>query len=185
MKRFSGILSAAGLAATLALSGVPAMAQAPKQGTPAPAAPAVKKPPPSPAALSAAREFLMMKNVGAMFAGAVPGVVDQTRNALTQQNLNYQKDLSEVAAIVVKNNAGRENEIGEGMAQIYANEFSEQELKDLVTFYKTPLGQKLLANEPRAVSNSMGWMQQWAQEFGVKVNEEFKNEMKKRGKPIS
>ena len=35
MKGFSGILSAAGLAATLALSGVPAMAQAPKQGAPA------------------------------------------------------------------------------------------------------------------------------------------------------
>jgi uncharacterized protein len=184
MKSFSGILAAAGVAATLALVGVPAVAQqaAPKQA--APAAPAAKKPPPSPAALSAAREFLMMKNVGAMFAGAVPGVVDQTRNALTQQNLNYQKDLSEVAVIVAKNFAGRENEIGEGMAQIYANEFSEQELKDLVTFYKTPLGQKLLASEPRAVQMSMGWMNQWAQEFGVKVNDAMKDEMKKRNKPI-
>ncbi|HKU05868.1 MAG TPA: DUF2059 domain-containing protein [Bradyrhizobium sp.] len=183
MKGFSGILSAVGLAAVLALSGAPAMAQAPKQGAaPAPAAKPAK--PPSPAALSAAREFLMMKNVGAMFAGAVPGVVDQTRNALTQQNLNYQKDLSEVAVIVAKNFAGRENEIGEGMAQIYANEFSEQELKDIVTFYKTPLGQKLLSTEPRAIQMSMGWMNQWAQEFGVKVNEAFKEEMKKRNKPI-
>jgi uncharacterized protein len=182
MKSFSGILAAAGLAATLALVGVPAVAQqpAPKQG----AAPAAKKPPPSPAALSAAREFLMMKNVGAMFGGAVPGVVDQTRKALTQQNLNDQQDLSEVASIVAKNFAGRENEIGEGMAQIYANEFSEQELKDLVTFYKTPLGQKLLASEPRAVQMSMGWMNEWAQDFGVKVNDAFKEEMKKRNKPI-
>ena len=184
MKSCSLILAAAGLAATLALVGVPAVAQqaAPRQG--APAAPAAKKPPPSPAALSAARELLMMKNVGAMFAGAVPGVVDQTRTALTEQNLNYQKDLSEVAAIVAKNFAGRENEIGEGMAQIYANEFSEQELKDLVAFYKTPLGQKLLASEPRAIQMSMGWMNQWAQEFGVKVNDAFKEEMKKRSKPI-
>ena len=184
MKRFSGILSAAGFAATLALSGAPAMAQAPKQGA-APAAPAKPtRPPPSPAALSAARELLMMKNVGAMFAGAVPGVVDQTRNALTQQNLNYQKDFNEVAVIVAKNFAGKENEIGEGMAQIYTNEFSEQELKDLVAFYKTPLGQKLLTAEPRAIQNSMGWMNQWAQEFGVTVNDAFKEEMKKRGKPI-
>jgi hypothetical protein len=188
MKSFSAIVAAAGLATILALVGGPAVAQqaAPKQG--APAAPAAKqptKPPPSPGALSAAREFLMMKNVGAMFAGAVPGVVDQTRNALTQQNLNYQKDLSEVAAIVAKNFAGKENEIGEGMAQIYTNEFSEQELRDIVAFYKTPLGQKLLANEPRAVQNSMGWMRVWAQEFGVLVNDAFKEEMKKRGKPIT
>jgi len=184
MKGFSAILSAAGLAASLALVGVPAMAQqaAPKQA--APAAPAAKKPPPSPAAISAAREFLVLKNVGAMFAGAVPGVVDQTRSALVQQHLNYQKDLGEVAVIVAKSFAGRENEIGEGMAQIYATEFSEQELKDLVTFYKTPLGQKLLTSEPRAISGSMGWMNQWAQEFGVKVNDAFKEEMKKRNKPI-
>ena len=54
-----------------------------------------------------------------------------------------------MATIIAKNFAGRENEIGEGMAQIYANEFTEQELKDLVTFYKTPLGQKLLTSEPQ------------------------------------
>ena len=34
------------------------------------------------------------------------------------------------------------------MAQIYANEFTEQELKDLVVFYKSPLGQKLLRPSP-------------------------------------
>ena len=82
-----------------------------------------------------------------------------------QSNLNYQKDLNEVAVIVAKNLAGREKEIGEGMAKIYANEFTEQELKDLVTFYKSPLGQKLLAAEPRAIQFSMSYMNQWAQAF--------------------
>ena len=67
--------------------------------------------------------------------------------------------------IVAQNLAGREKEIGDGMAKIYANEFSEQELKDLVTFYKSPLGQKLLATEPRAIQFSMSYMNQWAQNF--------------------
>ena len=48
------------------------------------------------------------------------------------------------------------------MAQVYANEFTEQELKDLVTFYKSPLGQKLLTSEPRAIQFSMSYMNQWA-----------------------
>ena len=60
---------------------------------------------------------------------------------------------------------GREKEIGEGMAQAYASEFTEQELKDLVTFYKSPLGQKLIANEPKAIGLSMNFMNQWAQGF--------------------
>jgi len=86
-----------------------------------------------------------MKNVAALYANAVPGIVDQTKNALLGANLNYQKDLNEVAVVVAQKLAGREKEIGDGMANVYATEFSEQELKDLVTFFKTPLGQKLLA----------------------------------------
>ena len=183
MKRFSGILLAAGVAAPLALSGVPAMAQAPKQGAaPAPATQPLKQA--SPAALAAAREILTLKNAAAMYQAAVPNIVEQTKNALIQSNLNYQKDLGEVAVIVAKNLAGREKEIGEGMAQVYANEFSEQELKDLVTFYKSPLGQKLLATEPRAIQFSMSYMNQWALAFAGTVNEAFREEMKKRNKPI-
>src|SRR3954447_21056549 len=176
MKGFSAIMTAASLATALALAGMPAMAQqpAPKPGALA----ATPAKPASAAALAAAKEVLTMKNATAMFAGAVPGVVERTKNALVQQNLNYQKDLGEVAITVVKNLAGREKEIGDGMAQIYATEFTEQELKDLVTFYKSPLGAKLIAAEPRAIQNSMGFMQTWARSFADVINGEFRAEMR-------
>jgi hypothetical protein len=176
MKRFSGILAAAGMALGLALSAAPALAQAQQQAIPLKEA--------SPAAIAAAKEILAMKNASAMYANAVPNIVEQTKNALLQANLNYQKDLNEVAIIVAKNLAGREKEIGEGMAKVYANEFTEQELKDLVTFYKSPLGQKLLASEPRAIQFSMSYMNQWAQVFAETVNAAFRGEMRKRGKEI-
>jgi uncharacterized protein len=188
----SKIVAVAGFVMGLALAGAPAHAQQPAAKQPAPAAkqaapapaPAPTLKPASPAALAAAKEILTMKNASAMYASAVPNIVDQTKNALLQSNLNYQKDLNEVAVIVAKNLAGKEKEIGEGMAQIYANEFTEQELKDLVTFYKTPLGQKLLATEPRAIQFSMSYMNQWGQVFAQTVNDAFRAEMKKRGKDI-
>jgi hypothetical protein len=173
MKRFARILSAAGLALGLALSSMPAGAQQP--ATPKPA---------SPAAIAAAKEILAMKNASAMYAAAVPNIVQQTKETLMQSNLNYQKDLNEVAVIVAQGLAGREKEIGEGMAQVYAGEFTEQELKDLVTFYKSPLGQKLLASEPKAIQLSMTYMNQWAQGFAEVVNGQFRAEMRKRGKEI-
>jgi hypothetical protein len=175
MKSFFRILPAAGLVLGLALAAVPAMAQQP-------AAPVAK--PASPAAIAAAKEILAMKNASAMYANAVPNIVAQTKDSLLQANLNYQKDLNEVAVIVAQSLAGREKEIGEGMAQVYASEFTEQELKDLVTFYKSPLGQKLLVNEPRAIQLSMGYMNQWAQGFAEVVNAQFRAEMRKRGKQI-
>ena len=177
MKSVFRILPAFGLALGLAFASLPAAAQQ----APAPA-PTLK--PASPAAITAAKEILAMKNAGAMYQNAVPNVVQQTKDTLMQTNLNYQKDLNEVAIIVAKNLAGREQEIGEGMAKIYASEFTEQELKDLVTFYKTPLGQKLLVNEPRAIQFSMAYMNQWAQQFAEIVNGEFRAEMRKRGKQI-
>src|SRR3954469_10474929 len=155
MRYRSNIVAIAGLVVGLSLAGAPAQAQQPTAKQAAPAAPAPTLKPATPAALAAAKEILAMKNANAMYAGAVPNIVDQTKNALLQSNLNYQKDLNEVAVIVAKNLAGREQEIGDGMAKIYANEFSEQELKDLVTFYKSPLGAKLLAVEPRAIQGSM------------------------------
>jgi len=174
MKSVFRILPAAGLALALAMAALPAAAQ--QAAAPPKAA--------SPAAIAAAKEILAMKNASAMYQNAVPNIVQQTKDTLLQTNLNYQKDLNEVAVIVAKNLAGREKEIGEGMAQIYASEFTEQELKDLVIFYKSPLGQKLLANEPRAIQSSMAYMNQWAQQFGEIVNGEFRAEMRKRGKQI-
>jgi hypothetical protein len=46
------------------------------------------------------------------------------------------------------------------------------------------LGQKLLATEPRAIQFSMSYMNQWGQIFAQTVNEQFRAEMKKRGKEI-
>jgi hypothetical protein len=183
MKSLSGSLSAAALALSLALVGAPAFAQQKAAPAPSPTTiPGLK--PATPAAIASAKEYLAMKNASGLYANAIPNLVEQTKNTLMQSNLNYQKDLNEVAVIVAKTLAGREKEIGDGMAQIYASEFSEQELKDLVTFYKSPLGAKLLASEPRAIQFSMSYMNQWAQQFAEVINGQFRAEMKKRGKDI-
>jgi len=170
MKSLSRILSVAGLALGLVFAGVPAKAQTQAQ--------------PSPAAIAAAKEILAMKHASAMYQNAVPNLVERTKETLIASNLNYQKDLNEVAPIVAKNLAGRQQEIGEGMAKAFATEFTEQELKELVAFYKSPLGQKLLTAEPKAIQDSMAFMNQWAQQFAEVVNGEFRTEMRKRGKQI-
>jgi hypothetical protein len=169
MKYLSKALPAVVLALGLALSAGQALAQAK---------------PPSPAAIAAAKEILELKRANTIYANAVPNIVQRTMDTLMQTNLNYQKDLKEVAEVVAKSLAGREKEIGDGMAKIYAQDFTEQELKDLVTFYKTPLGQKLLNEEPKAIASSMQYMNQWAQTFSEEVNGQFRAEMRKRGKAI-
>ena len=170
MKSLIRILSAAGLVLGLALASAPTQAQTP--------------PKPSAAAIAAAKELLTMKNVMAMYGDAVPGVVERVKNQLMQTNINYQKDLNEVSVTVAQKFAGKTNEVLDGMSQIYASQFTEQELKDLVVFYKSPLGQKLLAAEPRSIQLSMQYLNGWAQNLAEQVNAEFRAEMRKRGKQI-
>lgn len=181
MNYVSRVLLAGGVAAGLALSSVAAHAQAKAQPQQQPQA-QVK--PSTPGAIAAAKELLRLKNAQGMYASAVPNIVQRTKDSLLRNNLNYQKDLDEVAVVVAKNLAGRESEIGEQMAKIYAGDFTEQELKDLVTFYKSPLGQKLLAEEPKSIAASVSYMNQWAQAFAAQADEQFRAEMKKRGKPV-
>ena len=168
MRKFSNLLLAASAALALTMSS--AMAQAPK--------------PPSAAAIGYAKEILTSKNVSAIYQGAVPGLVQRTKDVLLQSNLNYQKDLNEVAVVVAKELAGREKEIGEEMARIYASSFTEPELKDLAAFYKSPLGVKVIAQEAAAFNQARQYMDQWAQKFGEEINGKFRAEMKKRGKDI-
>ncbi|MBN9586130.1 MAG: hypothetical protein BGN84_12155 [Afipia sp. 62-7] len=167
MKKLLNVLLVAGAALGLMLGS--AMAQTAK---------------PSAAALGYAKEILAAKNVSMIYQGAVPGLVQRTKDVLLQSNLNYQKDLEEVSVIVAKEFAGREKEIGEEMARIYATAFTEAELKDLATFYKSPLGAKVIAQEPVAFNRARQYMDQWAQKFAEEINGKFRAEMKKRGKEI-
>lgn len=137
-----------------------------------------------PASLALSKEILGVKQANSMYGGAVGAVVTQIKQGFLQSNLDKQKDLEEVAAIVTKELTGRENEIGEAMAKLYAAGFSEQELRDLLAFFKSPLGKKMIENEPKALDMSAAFMNAWAQKFSDEVGERMRAEMKKRGKDI-
>ena len=130
-------------------------------------------PNPSAAAIASAREILDLKQAASIYTGAVSNVIQNMKSTLLQSNLNYQKDLNEVAL-----------QIANDVAKIYAQNFTEAELRDLVTFYKTPLGKKALVMEPKALNDTMSFMDQWALKFSEEVNGRFRAEMRKRGKEI-
>ena len=106
-----------------------------------------------------------MKNASAMYANAVPNIVEQTKNALLQSNLNYQKDLNEVAVDRRQEprrpRKGNRRRHGADLCQRVHRAGTEGP----GDFYKSPLGQKLLATEPQAIQFSMAYMNQWAQHF--------------------
>jgi hypothetical protein len=136
---------------------------------------------PSANSIAMANEILDIKGSMNLFAPLIPGVVEQSKNTLLQMNPNMFKDLTEVADALRKEYAPRLTALRQDIVKIYAARFTEQELKDTLAFYKSPVGKKLLSEEPAFVERSMSAAQDWA----VKLNEEalqrFRAEMRKRG----
>ena len=139
---------------------------------------------PSASAIALARELLDLKRANNFYKDSSSALVDRVRVGLLQANLNYQKDLGEVAEKVKQDMRARDNEIGAEMARLYAIDFTEDELKALVAFYKSPLGQKLLDQEPKAMQGVMQFVGEWTQRVMDETRAKFYEEMKKRGKPI-
>ncbi|HYA07660.1 MAG TPA: DUF2059 domain-containing protein [Xanthobacteraceae bacterium] len=137
--------------------------------------------PPSPAAMLLAKQIVDIKGVKNIFQPLVAGVVEKTKDMFMQTNFMWAKDLNEVAAIEQKKYAPRAVELVDATARIYASHFTEQELKDLLTFYKSPVGQKALVEEPQVLDEAMSNAGGWGDSLSQEVMASMREEMKKRG----
>jgi hypothetical protein len=139
---------------------------------------------PTAAAVATAKELVELKGGGQMFDPVVAGVVEQTKGALLQTNPQLSKDLNEVSAQLRTEFGPKRDELVTEAAKRYAQRFSDQELKDLVAFFKTPLGKKMLTLEPQVLDDTFNFVQQWAPRLGEDVMTRFRAEMKKKGHTI-
>src|SRR5690606_12969561 len=110
---------------------------------------------PTPAALLLAKELIELKGAAAAFDPLVAGVIAYHKNLFMQTNPNLAKDLDAVANKLVKEMEPRQIEMHQQLTRIYARHFSEAELKEILAFYKSPVGKKLVTEEPKAMEESM------------------------------
>jgi uncharacterized protein len=139
---------------------------------------------PSPNSILIAKQIIEIKGVKALFDPLIRGVVEKVKNQFMQTNFMWAKDLNEVANQLVKEYQPRTSELIDESARIYASHFTEAELKQILAFYQTPTGRKVVTEEPRALDQSMAN----AGAFGDKLSDEIlvkmRDEMKKRGHDI-
>lgn len=57
----------------------------------------------------------------------------------------------------------------ERMIPMYKKHFTHTEVKELITFYKSPIGSKLAEKTPIMTQESFGIGQEWGQELGKKM----------------
>lgn len=135
----------------------------------------------SPAALQAAGEIVTLTGSTVLFNPLIAGVVEQAKSLFLQQNPALSKDLNEIATKMRADLAPRMSELSAAVAQIYIAHFTEQELKDLLAFYKSPVGKKYIAQQANIADGSLRFAQDWANKLSDEVVGKMRAELKKKG----
>jgi len=179
VRPFVRVLGAAAVALFALAHGSQAQQRPPQQPQ---AQPQAEQPKPvSPAAAALATQLLELKGAIGAFDAAIEGVITHNKGNLLQINPNLTRDIDATAQIVRAEAAARRQELRTEIARAYASVFTEQELKDLLEFYKTPLGKKIIDNEPQAVEASTNRAQVWIDKYAGEVMEKMRVEMRKKG----
>ncbi len=144
-------------------------------------APAASGPQPSAGALLLAKQIVEIKGVQGIFAPLVRGVVEKTKNMFMQTNFMWANDLNQVAANEEKQLAPRVSELVDATARMYAQHFTEAELKQLLAFYQSPVGKKALVEEPKVLDEAMAYAGTWGDNLSQEVIGDMREQMKKRG----
>lgn len=169
------------LAAGIAAS-APALAQTQPftmgQNAPAAAAPAVQ---PSAAQLKLANELLTINGEGSSFDAIIPGIIEQAAGSFVQANPDLIQELREVAKALTPQYENRRAEITTILARAYARQFSEAELTQLVAFYRSPVGVKLVERRQQLLEEGLQGIQAWSAQFSREMESRVREEMKKRG----
>jgi uncharacterized protein len=136
---------------------------------------------PSAASMLVAKQLVTTTGATTVFNPLIAGVVEQAKLLYLQQNPDLAKDLNEVAAKIRTELQPRFSELTDEVAKLYATNFTEQELKDILVFYKSPAGKKLLSVQPKVIDSSMSFAQNWANKLSDEVIRKMRDEMKKKG----
>ena len=140
-----------------------------------------QQPEPTKAAVALARDVLTAKGANATFDPVVRGVIESVKNSFLPTNPGLSRELNEVTAQLQREYDSKRGEIMDTVATAYARHFSEQELKDMLLFFKTPLGQKIAREEPGAIQEGFKSASDWSNAFAGTVMTRVRSEMQKKG----
>ncbi|MGE7472636.1 DUF2059 domain-containing protein [Bosea sp. NPDC003192] len=156
--------SLAGALLSLALFAVPASAQQA----------------PTPEHLKAARELVISTGLSQSIDSIYGEFVANVRqNLATRPELK--KDMEEVLTTLKAEADVRRDEMVDSSTRIFASKMTEADLKEVLAFFNSPVGQRYNANRTQALEEVYALLQPWTVATSNRLFDLFNAEMRKRG----
>jgi hypothetical protein len=132
-------------------------------------------------ALNQAKELVDIIGAAREFDPLLTGVIVTSATTFLQSNPNLAKDLNTIVELLVVEYTPRKAELPNEIIRLYATRLTEQELKDALVFYKSPVGKKLLAESQVILSETFKKADAWSAKMREEVTIKIRAELKKRG----
>jgi hypothetical protein len=139
---------------------------------------------PSPDALATARELMVMSRANENLKLLLPTIAQHMKSAIVQGRPQVEKDYDALVPMLLGSFNARLGELIDQIAVIYATNFTVAEMKELIEFYRGPVGQKFLSKGPVIAQQSMTAGQQFGAQIGRELQSRIVEELKKKGHNI-
>lgn len=126
--------------------------------------------------VSTARELVTTMRFADQFRVMLPAMLQSIKPAIVQGRSDVALIYDANIPLLMDAMSAKLDGLTDNMAAIYAENFTETELRDLIAFYKTPTGQKLLQKTPLLAQQTMAA----GQTFGATAAREAQRVMLER-----
>lgn len=147
----------------------------------APAAAQTTAPALEPSHLQAARDVMDLSGISQNFDEAFAEFQNNTRQLVAQTRPDLAKDTEAVLALLKPEADKRRDEIATASAEAFARRMNEADLKEVATFFRSPVGQRYSAFRTQAIEDIFNLMAPWAIQTSNVLFDRFAEEMRKRG----
>jgi hypothetical protein len=124
-------------------------------------------------AMAAARNLVTTMKLADQYKALLPAILLGLKPALTQDRPEIERDYEAMMPMIADAFTPYYSSMVDGIAAIYASNFSAAELRDIEAFYRQPTGQKLLAKMPAISQQALAV----GQEIGRKAAEDLRQRL--------
>jgi len=134
--------------------------------------------------LAAALAVINATTATQSFDTRLPQLANEVTNRLIRARPDLHQEIADTVQAVALKLAVRRRELDQDVARVYAKAFTEDELKVIATFLKSPAGQKYQKDGPAVFRDTLQAVQAWSDRVGAELLDKTKEELKKQGHPL-
>ena len=128
---------------------------------------------PTPDAMAAARSLVNTMKLADQYKALLPAILLSLKPALTQDRPEIEQDYDAMLPMIADAFTPYYTSMVDGIAAVYATNFTAAELREIEAFYRQPVGQKMLEKMPAIGQQALAV----GQEIGRKAAEDLRQRL--------